>query len=195
MAVALFNPTLGTEQVNATQLVRRTGGGRIYLVENEIGRITSLGAPEPVVIFDQLYLPYSASRTGGESIYQYFPRWKRPPRKIYTGRRLYRFVLSGAYRAEDFGGVSPFSDARVAQDSGNILLLKVNQRRNAPTVNIAGLTPAPFDPLPKLGAAVPNLDAITVTISSITETPRPDTYLFNTPAMTDWVMNLEEDVP
>ena len=164
-----------------------------YLPSNETGRLTVVGESDPVIIFDQRFLPFAASRAGGESIYQQFPRYGRPPRKLYTGRRLYRFTLSGTYSAEHWAGISPLSQAREAQDRGVSFLLKVNQGRNAPSVNTQGLTPAPFDPLPIPSPGQPLQDSIRVTITSITETPHKDKYFFNTPILTDWVINLEED--
>lgn len=166
--------------------------GLRYIPSNETGRLTVVGEDEPVLIFDQILLPYRAARSGGESIYQEFPRYGRAPRKLYTGRRLYRFTLSGTYLAEHWAGISPMSQLREAQDRGASLLLKVNQGRNAPSINLQGLTPAPFDPLPRVRPGVPLRDSIQVTISSITETPRED-YFFNTPIHTDWVINIEED--
>ena len=170
-----------------------TNLGYRYLPQNETGRLTIVGDSEPVIIFDQRFLPYTAARSGGESIYQQFPRYGKAPRKLYTGRRLYRFTLAGTYSAEHWAGISPLSLARAAQDRGASFLLKVNQGRNAPSVNLQGLTPAPFDPLPIPSPGEPLRDSIQVTINSIAETPHKDKYFFNTPILTDWVIQLEED--
>ena len=186
--MAVYPPALlGVEQLSGPLT------SRLFLLENETGRLTIAGTGEPAIIFDQKLLPYTASRSGGDSVFQIFPRWRRPPRKMYTGRRLYQFTLRGTYNAEIWGGINPLSDLRIAQDIGATLLLKVNQGRNAPTINLQGLTPAPFDPLPKPSSGSPIQDAILVTVTSISENPQPSSYVFNTPILTDWIINLEED--
>lgn len=166
------------------------------LPQHRTGTLTLIGSPEPSVTFDSQYLPFAVSRTGGAAVYQSFNRWQKAPVRLYTGRQLWRYSLSGQYESLYWDGGTPFNQLRRDMGRGDPFELLVSYNRQTRVIQ-QPLTEGGILPAPTEIVAPPPFDTrqnpvIEVTINSITESASTDTYAFGTPQVVSWSMELEE---
>lgn len=165
------------------------------LPQNRVGTLTLIGSDIPSVVFDAVYLPFTAARTGGDAQFQSFNRWQRAPVRIYTGRQLWRYTLSGQYESPDWDNGTPFNQLRQDMTQGKPFELLVSYNR--PTRDIqpiseGGLLPSPTEIISPPPFDIGQNPVTEVTINSLTETPSTATYAFGVPLVVSWNMELEE---
>lgn len=175
-----------------------------FLPHNRIATLRRTNLSQPAVTFDQRHLPMHVTRQGGGNIYQQFRRFGQAPLKLYSGRELDKYTLSGQYEAQDFDGQTPFTVLRLQIRHGGEFEFQINYNRRANTAgssdfDVLGfesgrrgrreiLVPAPFDASTADGTLLVN-------VLRISETPVQGTYVAGTPQLVGWSIELEESPP